>query len=318
MGKYCQNNSLLKVQPEKSASHGWRGILAGRDLLIEQLGKVVGDGSTTKVWRDPWISTSSALMPFGPVREEESDLYVSDLLLRDKESWNIARIEELLPTLKNEIMAIRPSITGQQDSYIWYPVASGAYTAKSGYAAASEQKVQEITQPATSTTFKWHKAVWNVACSPKLKLLVWKTLHEALPTGQNLQRRGVINNISCIHCGGSESVNHLFLHCTFAATVWNLVPLQSPFCSTMCPSIAIALEASSNWTCLPPTGVSINTLFWIMWALWNTRNQILFESRHTNHPQKWSPRLWQQLGNVSLLRTQSTPHVMRKRSHLSL
>ncbi|KAF3494327.1 hypothetical protein DY000_02053594 [Brassica cretica] len=60
-------------------------------------------------------------MPFEPVREEESDLYAYDLLLRDKENWNIARIEELLPTLKNEIMAIRPSVTGQQDSYIWYP-----------------------------------------------------------------------------------------------------------------------------------------------------------------------------------------------------
>ena len=113
MGKYCQNDNLLKVKPEKSASHGWRGVLTGRDLLIEQLGKVVGDGSTTKVWKDPWISTSSALMPFGPVREEEIDLYVYDLLLRDKENWNIARMEELLPTLKNEIMAIRPSVTGQ-------------------------------------------------------------------------------------------------------------------------------------------------------------------------------------------------------------
>ncbi|KAF3581630.1 hypothetical protein DY000_02030094 [Brassica cretica] len=75
-------------------------------------------------------------------------------------------------------------------------------------------------------------------------------------------------------------MDHLFLHCTFASEVWSLVPLRSPFCSSACPSVINAIEDSGRWACLPPTGVSTNILFWIMWALWTTRNQLVFESRH--------------------------------------
>ena len=128
LGKYCQNDKILRVEPIKTSSHGWRGILAGRDLLVEHLGKVVGDGSSTKIWGEPWISTDHAMLPFGPVKQDESDLYVSDLILRGTGKWNIARIQELLPDVAEEIMAIRPSLTGANDSYVWYPVASGSYS----------------------------------------------------------------------------------------------------------------------------------------------------------------------------------------------
>ncbi|XP_048611472.1 uncharacterized mitochondrial protein AtMg00310-like [Brassica napus] len=188
VGQYCQNDSLLKVSLTKTASHGWRGILAGRDLLVEHLGKVIGDGSTTKIWGEPWISPSSATLPFGPTKEDESDLYVSDLILRGSGSWNITRLQELLPELTKEIMSLRPSVTGAQDSYVWYPVASGSYSAKSGYAAASASLFPTMNQPVVPTTFNWHTSVWNVESPPKLKLLIWKILHEALPTGLNLQK----------------------------------------------------------------------------------------------------------------------------------
>ena len=96
MGKYCHNSSLLKVQPSKS-SHGWNGILAGRDLLLKQLGKVIGNGSETKIWFDPWISTSQKLLPHGPLKEGYNDLYVSDLITRGSCTWNKEKIMSLLP-----------------------------------------------------------------------------------------------------------------------------------------------------------------------------------------------------------------------------
>lgn len=80
--KYCHNANLLKVKATKSSSHGWTGILAGRDLLIKHLGKVVGDGTETIVWFDPWISTTQAMIPRGPLKEDSRDLYVSDLITR--------------------------------------------------------------------------------------------------------------------------------------------------------------------------------------------------------------------------------------------
>lgn len=179
-------------------------------------------------------------------------------------------------------MSIKPSLTIAQDSYIWYPLESGTYSAKSGYKIATETSLHLEPAPANQAHFSWYKNIWNVACSPKLKLLAWKVLHQALPTGYNLQRRGLLSNTSCVHCGKTETSDHLFLHCAFAAQVWELVPLKTTFCSTACASFISALEGSRLWICLPPTGVSGDIFFWIIWALWTTRNQLILESRHTS------------------------------------
>ena len=69
----------------------------GRDLLVPNLSKVIGDGTITRVWKDPWISTTQPLTPIDPPREEDTDLYVSDLLCRGSAEWNIPKITSTLP-----------------------------------------------------------------------------------------------------------------------------------------------------------------------------------------------------------------------------
>lgn len=86
------------------------------------------------------------MLPMGPVREDESDLYVSDLIARGTGDWNIKKIRKTLIELAEEILVLRLSLTGGSDSYFWYPVASGAYSEKSGYAAASEFAIENIPQ----------------------------------------------------------------------------------------------------------------------------------------------------------------------------
>lgn len=109
--KYCHNANLLKVKATKSSSHGWTGILAGRDLLIKHLGKVVGDGTETIVWFDPWISTTQAMIPRGPLKEDSRDLYVSDLITRGSCQWNKEEIMNVLPDFIEEILSLRSSKT---------------------------------------------------------------------------------------------------------------------------------------------------------------------------------------------------------------
>lgn len=136
MSKYCSKASFLKVTPGASISHGWRGILAGRDLLLQHLGKAVGNGDNIHLWSDNWIKPSSSLMPFGPVLLQDQDLMVSDLLSRETREWNKARIEHLLPELTSHILSLKPSLLDTHDSYIWTLREDGVYTAKSGYVAA--------------------------------------------------------------------------------------------------------------------------------------------------------------------------------------
>ena len=117
--KYCNKTSFLQVEPPKTASHGWRGILKGRNLLLTNLSKVIGDGESTRIWKDPWLSMSTPMRPLGPVCEENQDLVVADLLCRGSLEWNVTRIESLPPQYLPNIMHIKPSVLGAPDSFGW-------------------------------------------------------------------------------------------------------------------------------------------------------------------------------------------------------
>ena len=109
-GKYCSKKSFLEVATPPSCSHG-------RDLLKAGLGKVIGNGLTTKVWQDSWISLSHEMRPFGPTTKDNKDLRVADFLTIDH-TWNTIRIEEKLPLLSTQILALRPSLLESEDAYI--------------------------------------------------------------------------------------------------------------------------------------------------------------------------------------------------------
>lgn len=81
--KYCHKRSFLEAQLPSVCSHGWRSILHGRDFLLENLGKAIGNGQNTKIWKDSWISFNSRSEPMGPIHESALELSVSDLLTDD-------------------------------------------------------------------------------------------------------------------------------------------------------------------------------------------------------------------------------------------
>lgn len=96
LGKYCHNKSFMEVTVPTVCSHGWRSILHGRDLLRGNISKVIGNGLSTKIWKDSWIALDKDIRPFGPIPEPALDLTVSDLLTSDMK-WNKSRVEQLLP-----------------------------------------------------------------------------------------------------------------------------------------------------------------------------------------------------------------------------
>ena len=89
LGKYCTKTPHLKVPSSPSSSHGWKGVLWGRDLLMNHLGKAIGNGESTRVWADSWISPTADIKQLGPIQLEDQDLLVFDLLSREIKEWNI-------------------------------------------------------------------------------------------------------------------------------------------------------------------------------------------------------------------------------------
>lgn len=156
------------------------------------------------------------MVPFGPLKEGETNLYVSDLIRRGTCEWNKDLINNVLPDFADQILELKSSKTGARDSYILYPEKTGNYSTRSGYAAAVAPLETNQDNALIHASFNWFKSVWSVSTSPKLQLFLWKTIHGALTTGDNLRRRGMLQNTTCIHCGLSETVEYLLLHCSFA------------------------------------------------------------------------------------------------------
>lgn len=168
IGKYCRDHDFLNVPITSTTSHGWRGILFGRDLLKSQLGRAIGDGQTTSLWNDPWISLDKLSRPMGPPTMQNKDLTVSAILSSLSRDWNRDRIQDLLPHHLNDFLTIRPSKKGARDSYIWLPTKTGDYSVKTGYYASMDLKT-EPNQHGQTQPINWSLDIWQAKISPKNK-----------------------------------------------------------------------------------------------------------------------------------------------------
>lgn len=79
LGKYAKDSTFLDCPVPSSASHGWRSILAGRELFRKGLSWAVGNGETIRLWSDPWLSFTTPTKPIGPAPEEHQAIKVSTL-----------------------------------------------------------------------------------------------------------------------------------------------------------------------------------------------------------------------------------------------
>ncbi|XP_048599212.1 uncharacterized protein LOC125579275 [Brassica napus] len=281
-GKYCHKRSFLEAQLPAVCSHGWRSILHGRDLLLENLGKAIGNGQNTKIWKDSWISSNSQLKPFGPINESALDLRVSDLLTDDLQ-WNKMRIDQLLPEFSSQIQCIKPSKEGAEDIFVWLPLQTGVYSTKSGYnSQALPPMIPSLPAPINAQSnqeFSWIKDIWSVKTSPKLKIFLWSIIQGALPIGAELQRRGMMAAGHCPRCKEVETSMHTLFLCPFAKEVWKHIPISTPVHIAVDTDFATALVRFRQTICLPHTGVRSPLLPWICWALWTARNRLIFEDK---------------------------------------
>lgn len=257
--------------------------MVGRDIILQNAGWAVGNGVDLNVWDAPWLSLSSQTKPMGPPPEALVNLTVADLFLDGINSWDLEKVQRYLPFHEQEILAIKPSLSGAPNKLIWIKDPSGEFTTKSGYASARNRIAEVLPVTAPIGDFNWQKNIWKVHTAPKLKLFLWKTFHNALPTGDQLIARQIAVDGKCKSCGQPESIDHLFLHCNFAQHVWNNTPVTPTFDTRGSLDLKSAWTALLSTKALPPTGVAEGPLApWILWQLWIERNNLVFSDKRSS------------------------------------
>jgi len=105
----------------------------------------------------------------------------------------------------------------------------------------------------------------------------------ALPAGENLRLRGLRVEANCPFCGEAETPFHLFVKCQFATWIWDHASFQKHLDPATFTSLQAFIEKAKTHTCLPPCGVNVGPLYpWIIWSIWITRNQRIFNDKRTN------------------------------------
>ena len=97
--------------------------------------------------------------------------------------------------------------------------------------------------------------------------------------GKRPTEGGIQSDIICTRCKGIESATHTFFHCSFAQEVWKLIPLKEVVHLATCMDFKEMVAACRQAVCLPPTGISGNIILWMCWAIWSSRNMLIFENR---------------------------------------
>ena len=275
LGKYCINSSFLDVKVPASASHGWRGLLVGRDLLVKGLGWAIGSGNEVEIWKEPWLSTVEPMCIMGPPTEENRNWRVNKLMKPSSTDWVLDLIRSNLPQYEEAIRRLIPSTLGMQDERVWLPNASGVYSTKSGYAIA-----KLCNEDQSDLAFNWNKCIWQIEASPKIKHFLWKANNKALPVGSVLVHRGIDAAATCKRCGELETELHVLLHCPFADQVWELLLCINKPNPHGVSSVSELLDRCRKMISLPPLGLGSTPLYpWILWILWTNRNKLLFENR---------------------------------------
>lgn len=76
-------------------SFGLKSVLHGRSLLKHGLQEKIGNGSSIRVWCDPWIGDENQRIPLMKNIFINIDLRVCDLLAYPSGSWNLDILDDL-------------------------------------------------------------------------------------------------------------------------------------------------------------------------------------------------------------------------------
>ncbi|CAJ2642357.1 unnamed protein product [Trifolium pratense] len=203
------------------------GELGGR-WFREHIVRRVGDGLDTLFWTDPWLDGISLRERFGrlfELAETKSRSVVEMFALgwgADGEAWVWRRRlwaweEELLREC--QLLLLDISLQDQiLDRWQWSPDSDTGYTAAGGY--------QILTHQASVALHDAENLIWHPQVPLKVSIFAWRLLRDRLPTRSNLVNRGVLSSTadSCVFgCGATESAHHLFLSCSIAGSLWDLV-----------------------------------------------------------------------------------------------
>ncbi|CAN1257445.1 Transposon TX1 uncharacterized 149 kDa protein [Linum perenne] len=270
----------------------WRWVISFSPLLWKYSFLDPG-GGVCAFWFDVWLRGVRFFYLFPRIAAAAISLEatVSDLcFVHNRRSWNIP----LTTTLRggalaewNQLMARLGQIpegliTAGPASPIWPLETSGCFSVRSLRRSLTLDKFPG------DPSFPMH-SIWLAGVPSKVQAFCWMVFHSKIASLDNLQKRGFhLANRCVLCCKDEESVNHLFLRCEFAMSIWNRISSALSIFGPRANCVSNAFLEWKGMNCFPSfQGGSGFVLHAFLWFIWLERKKIV-ESSTT--PRRQRPR----------------------------
>jgi ribonuclease HI len=219
-GKYFHNTDFMAAKKKRNASHIWNAILYGREALQKGLIKRVGDGSSIRVWDDPWIPGNPNMKPL--YRDPEAEVtMVSEFINEEQGCWDKKKLEENIIGPDVATVTAIPIGRFTEDYWAWTQEKSGTFSVRSCYRLLSASRRMIDVSSSHGAALPIWKKLWRLDVPPKVRTFWWRVINEFVPCRQILHRRHMEELPQCKTCGAAqESVMHAFFECTWARLFW--------------------------------------------------------------------------------------------------
>ncbi|CAI9785166.1 unnamed protein product [Fraxinus pennsylvanica] len=251
-------------------SYIWSSILAAKSILKDGCRLRVGNGSSIRIWHDPWLLNPRQGFVTSEPSPGREDAIVDQLILAGENSWDYNLLADLFNEEdRGQIMKIPLIAHGREDRMFWIHDKKGAYSVRSGYKLLM---ANSFTHSHNTIESFWNK-IWRYKIPAKVRNLIWKASLNVLPTTDQLRAKRVDVDSHCPVClTHEESVLHVFVSCELAQKVWETVGIASS------PRLVANFQ---DWltTTLKNHQQDQEIIAMLCWAIWMNRNETVWNAK---------------------------------------
>jgi len=196
---------------------------------------IIGNGNDINLWLDNWMGTPLVSL-LNPLVHMFSSLTakLSSVMVNGK--WQIPKPLIDFPIMAEQTLTITLPVTPLPDRRFWKHATNGLLTAR----------LAHLFLRPTLVRLDWPTVIWHTCIPPSHSFVFWHLMLSKLPTDDNLRTRGCTIVSVCVLCYKHvETSSHLFLECTFAASVWRWLGVKLN-CSISLQSYSSLLECISQ------------------------------------------------------------------------
>lgn len=177
----------------------------------------VGDGANIRVWCDRWVPRLSTYMVVSLEMPSTQVALLKDLINKDSFECDVELVNRCFNAKDaSAILGIPLSLFGKRNRLIWVANKSGKFSVKSAYAFAYEEKLEQNRGDCLNASLckRVWRCIWQLKLPHKLRHFAWKVGRNILATKDNLKRRKIIKDDTCVLCGQLEETTcHLLWFC---------------------------------------------------------------------------------------------------------